>query len=89
MVLGTLGKACLLFYNCVIAEHAQFISALPLNAGETGWVELEGRLPSLLLPHRSLGDTGAAAGAEEELTAKPAPGAFIRAPLSEGLRRGC
>ena len=48
-------------------------------------MEVEERLPSLTLLHGSLGDTGAAAGDEEELTAVPAPGAFIPAPLSEGL----
>lgn len=87
MVLVTLGKACLLFYNCVIADTpSSSLHCLLMHRGVlggTGWVEE--RLPSLTLLHRSLGDTGAAAGDEEALTTLPAPGAFIPAPLSGGL----
>lgn len=71
------GKACLLFYNCVIADLPSSSLHCLLALEGTGWLEVEERLPSLTLLHGSLGDTGAAAGAEEELRAIPARGAFI------------
>lgn len=44
-------------------------------------MEVEERLPSLMLLHGSLGDAGAAGGEEEELTAVLAPGLLSQLPF--------